>query len=248
MTEPSTPVLSVRGEARRTVSPDSVFLPGALTVTAASKPEALREAAAALEGLTADLRSLGGAPLTPDTERDPLTWSAYSAATHEEGKHDPRTGEYGPTGQVTATVAIITTVRDFAVLDPLSELLAGHERLAIHHTGWNVDPDNPAWRQVRTAAIHSAIRKGRDYAAALGGSLLQVLHIADVGLLGGEGSGGGARHMSGSGWFPQAAMATAGGPQPGAPSLDPVPQELVATIEARFTTTGISLVESLVDG
>jgi hypothetical protein len=28
-----------------------------------------------------------------------------------------------------------------------------------------------------------------------------------------------------------------------APSLDPVPQELTATIEARFTATGVSLTE-----
>ncbi len=243
MTEANTPVLSVRGEARQTVPPDSVVLPAAITVSGSAKPQALREAAAALERVTEGLRSLGGQPLTADTERAPLTWSAYSASTHPDGKHDPRTGEYELTGRVTATVAVIITARDFALLDPLGNLLAGHEELAIHHTGWNVDPDNPAWSHVRAAAIHSAISKGRDYAAALGGSLLQVVHIADVGLLGGESSGGGPQRMSG-GWFPAAAMATAGGPQSGAPSLDPVPQELVATIEARFTASGISLTDS----
>lgn len=40
------------------------------------------------------------------------------------------------------------------------------------------------------------------------------------------------------------ALAASGGLEPDAPSLDPVPQELMATIEARFTTTGISLVEA----
>jgi hypothetical protein len=38
-------------------------------------------------------------------------------------------------------------------------------------------------------------------------------------------------------------MAASGGPAPDTPSLDPVPQELIATIEARFTATGISLVD-----
>ena len=242
MTEPNTPVLSVRGEARRTVAPDSVSLPGALTVRAGSKPDALREAAAALESLIADLRSLGGAPFTPDTERHPLTWSAYSAATHEE-THDPRTGADAPTGNVIATVAVIVTVRDFELLGRLGALLARHERLAINHAGWQVDADNPAWPEVRAAAIHSAIRKGRDYAAALGGSLLEVLHIADVGLLGGEGGDAGPRRMARSRYSLQAAAASSGGLEPDAPSLDPVPQELIATIEARFTTTGISLVE-----
>jgi uncharacterized protein YggE len=241
MTEPNRPVLSVRGEARQTVAPDSVVLPGALTVSAGSKPEVLRAAAGALESLTADLRSLGGVPLTVDSERNPLTWSAFSASTHAEGRHDPTTGAYVLTGRVTASVAVITTVRDFALLDQLSDLLAHHEQLSTHHAGWEVDADNPAWPQVRAAAIHSAIRKGRDYAAALGGSLLEVLHIADVGLLGGEGSDAAFRRSSGTRYAVSAAALGAAAPD--APSLDPVPQELTATIEARFTTTGISLVE-----
>lgn len=240
MTESNTPVLSVRGEARQTVTPDSVVLSGALTATAASKPDALRQAAAALDSLQSDLRSLEGVPLTPDTQRQPLTWSAYSAATHPEGDHDPKTGGYTLTGRVTAAVALNVAVRDFRLLDPLGALLAQHEGLAMHHASWNVDADNPAWPEVRAAAIHSAIRKGRDYAAALGGSLRQVLHIADAGLLGGDGSS--PVPMSASARFATALSASAGPGQEG-PSLDPVPQELSATIEARFTTTGISLVE-----
>ncbi len=51
---------------------------------------------------------------------------------------------------------------------------------------WHVDWDNPAWPQVRAAAIGAAIHKARDYAAALGARLRQVEHIADAGLLGGD--------------------------------------------------------------
>lgn len=102
---------------------------------------------------------------------------------------------------------------------------------------WHVDWDNPAWPEVRAAAIQAAIRKGRDYAAALGGSLLNVEHIADVGLLGG-GETGRYRFTSAT-----ATLAASGGAEPGTPSLDPVPQELTATIEARFTATGVSVTE-----
>jgi hypothetical protein len=35
--------------------------------------------------------------------------------------------------------------------------------------------------------------------------------------------------------------ASGGGDQPGTPALTPVPQELIATIEARFRTTDVSL-------
>jgi len=65
-----------------------------------------------------------------------------------------------------------------------------------------------------------------------------VEHIADAGLLGGSGDGAIAFRST------SARMALpAGGDsgEPDAPSLDPVPQELSATIEARFTATGVSL-------
>jgi uncharacterized protein len=133
---------------------------------------------------------------------------------------------------------LIVAVRDFALLDRLGTALAQQETLSIHQTVWSVDADNAAWKAVRADAIYSAIAKGRDYAAALGGSLTEVLHIADVGLLGGEGGGRAAVY---------AARALSGGAVdasmqgPGAPSLDPVPQELVAAIEARFTMTPVAL-------
>ena len=40
---------------------------------------------------------------------------------------------------------------------------------------------------MRVDAIRAAIAKGRDYAAALGGRLSAVEHIADPGLIGGDG-------------------------------------------------------------
>jgi uncharacterized protein YggE len=109
----------------------------------------------------------------------------------------------------------------------------GHGALTVHEVSWHADWDNPGWRQVRAAAIAAAIAKGRDYAAALGGRLAAVGHIADPGLIGGDG-----QH-----WAATAgrALALASPDTQGLPSLDPVPQELTAVIEARFTAAGISL-------
>jgi uncharacterized protein YggE len=159
-----------------------------------------------------------------------------SVTTSAEHNLDKSTGAYGPTGRVTATAAVIITVRDFEVLDALSSTLARHESLNINQVAWQVDPDNPAWPHVRAAAIHAAITKGRDYAAALGATLDQVEHIADVGLLG-DGSTGGMVHRAVS-----FGLASGGGDSP---SLDPVPQELSAAIEARFLATAVSLSSSL---
>ena len=89
-------------------------------------------------------------------------------------------------GLVIATVALRVTVRDLGRLDDLSGVLAAQPGLNVHGVTWHVDWDNPAWPQVRAAAINAAIGKARDYAAALGASVRQVEHIADAGLLGGD--------------------------------------------------------------
>jgi uncharacterized protein YggE len=236
MSEPTGPLLSVRGDARLTVPPDYVILSGAIELTRDSKAGAVRAAAAALDGLTAGLAALGAVALSAETERSRLTWSAQSAATRPARKENEQTGNYELTGQVTATVDVMIGVRAFDLLDALGTALATHESFNVRDAGWHVDWDNPAWPQVRAAAIQAAIHKGHDYAAALGGSLHAVEHIADAGLL------GGSRDDASFGFTSRRAMmASGGGGESDTPSLDPVPQELAATIEARFTATGVSL-------
>jgi len=235
MSDPGDLLLSVRGEARQTVSPDSATVAAAIEVSRASKTEALRAAAADLDSLTADLAAQGGVALDAGTGRRPLTWSARSATTHEERVPDGRTGRYEPTGRVTALVEVMITVRAFDLLDALGDVLATHETVSVHQVMWHVDWDNPAWPGTRAAAIQAAIRKGRDYAAALGGSLRSVQHIADAGLLGGDNAQ--PRFMGGV----AARAFSRGGEESGTPSLDPVPQELTATVEARLTADGVTL-------
>jgi uncharacterized protein YggE len=235
MSDPAGPLLSVRGEARRMVPPDCAVVAAGIECQRGSKAEAVRAAAAELDGLTADLAAQGGAALDAGTGRRPLTWSAQSATTHAERAYDERTGRHQLTGRVTAAVAVVITVRAFGLLDALGGVLAAHEAVSVHHIEWQVDWDNPAWPDVRAAAIEAAIRKARDYATALGGSLRTVEHVADAGLLGGDGPG----HQF-TGASKMARLAAAAGGEPDTPSLDPVPQELVAVIDARFIAGGVS--------
>jgi len=237
MSDQDGPLLSVRGDARQTVAPDYVILAGAIESSQGSKAKALRAVAASLDRLTSDLASLGGVALGAETGRRPLTWSAHSATTYLERDHDKKTGRYEPTGQVKATVSVVIAVRAFDLMDALGTVLASHESLSVQEVGWHVDWDNSAWPQVRAAAIQAAVRKGRDYAAALGGALRSVEHIADVGLLG----SGGEHWQSTS--ARRASAASMGGEGSDTPSLEPVPQELTATIEARFTAVGVCLPE-----
>jgi uncharacterized protein YggE len=226
MSETIAALLSVRGEARMTVAPDFGVFNGVLKATQDTKPEALEVAAAGLSRLTDDLGSLGGVAHTVESQRPALTWSAYSATTEGEYEHD-ETGRSRRTGRVIASVAVSLVVRAFDLLDRLGGVLAAHEAFNVHHVAWDVDPDNPSWPEVRAAALRAAINKGRHYAEALGGSLNRVEHIADVGLLGGETTSDTRRlplgyQPAGSAWTPDT------------PSLDPVPQEMIAIIDARF--------------
>ena len=232
MTSSGSPLLSVRAEARQLVAPDYAVVDGLIEHTEGSTAEAVRSAAASLDHVTAELAALGAVPFDAAAGRRPLTWSAHSSATREELYHDKETMQMERTGQVTATVALRVTVRDLDALDGLGGVLAAHPGLNVHGVTWHVDWDNPAWPQVRAAAIRAAIGKARDYAAALGATVRQVEHIADAGLLGGDTA---PYHTAHSVAF------SGGGDRPGTPALTPVPQELIATIEARFRTTGVSL-------
>lgn len=239
MSEAARLLLSVRGEARRMVAPDHAQVDVTISVSRGSKADAARAAAEGLDGLTADLAALGAVALEAGTSRHPLTWSAQSMTTYAERAHDQDTGQYQPTGQVIAAVAVVVAVRAFELLDALGAVLTDREAVTVQGVTWHVDWDNPAWQLVRADAVQAAIGKGRDYATAVGGTLRTVEHIADAGLLGGD-----ASQFAFTRSRVVARAAGRGGQEPDAPSLDPVPQELAAIIEARFTADGVSVSSS----
>lgn len=228
-------LLSVRGDATRTVAPDVAAMTGSLEAADRSKAKALAAAAAAQQALLGDLAQLGGVPLKADTERSRLTWSAYSARTQEESHYNPRTGRSEATGRVVAAVRLQLAVRDLSLLQDLSSTLARHEAFHLHYVSWHVDDDNPEWAAVRRDAIQAALLKARDYARSLGASLVRVEQVADSGLLGDTVEPqDGVRAL---------AMRMPAPPEAGAdaPSLDPVPQDIRAVIEARVRTSPATL-------
>jgi uncharacterized protein len=232
MTSEGSPLLSVRAEARQLVAPDYAVVDGLIEHTAGAKAEAVRLVAGSLDLLLAELAALGAVPFDASTGRRPLTWSAHSWTTREELYHDQKTMQMERSGQLTATVALRVTVRDMDALENLSGVLTAAPGLNVHGVTWQVDWDNPAWPQVRAAAIAAAIGKARDYAAALGATVQYVEHIADAGLL---------SHESMPHQVYAAAFRGGGRHDTGVPALTPVPQELIATIEARFRSTDVSL-------
>lgn len=235
MTGESTALLSVRADAQLEVAPDEAALDCVVGALDDDKAAALRVLARRLDAATGALRDLGGVVREAGDRRRALAWLVRSMHTDPERRWDDKQDRYLLTGKVSASAALLVVVRDFGLLDRVGTALAGHQHVHLHYVDWLVDHDNAGWQQVRAAAVEAALAKARDYAAALGGGLVRIEHVADVGLLGDR--GGEFEH----GPRARAPMAMAAAPGPGdeenGPSLDPVPQELHASIEARFTAT-----------
>jgi uncharacterized protein YggE len=229
-------VISVRGEAQRTIPPDRAVLTCAITATRPAKIDALRAAADLLTHLRDALGELGSVPLTPESEGSALTWSAYASRTYPEQQLSTESGRHELTGQVVASVELNLAVRDFRLLERLGTVLAGEVGLDIHHVRWQVDDDNPAWPALRAEAIHAAVRQARHYAAALGGTLGRIESLADAGLL--------ASHEIRPVRAAAVAHHLARGDGGDAPSLDPVPERITAAVDARFIGSGLSIEES----
>jgi uncharacterized protein len=229
--------LSVRGEARQTVAPDQVAVMGRVIAAELTKPQAMAAAAGMIDELGRTLAGLGGVALTPETIRAALTWSAHSYTTQVEREHNPETGRFEPTGKILASVNVTVTARDFDLLDELGSAFARLDGLVVDGVSWHVDNDNPAWATVRALAVEAAIRKGRDYAAALGTSVTGVEQLADAGLLDGGGPGVPFARAASR----MVASASGSSDDGEAPSLDPVPQELMAVVEARLRAASVPL-------
>ncbi len=218
-----TSVISVRGDSNRWVDPDSAVIGAGINLVRDDQHAALADASAALDSVLAGVTRLGATALTAETRRAPLTYSAQSVSTHDEYATDERSGGYGPTGRVSASVGLEFTVRDLDRLDELHAELGRHPTLRIHGVTWSVDDDNPAWQQCRTEAVYAALARARDYASALGGRIVHVVELADTGLI------------DSAPRFALRARAAAGGgaAHDEAPSLTPVPQQVSAAVEAR---------------
>lgn len=224
--EQSSVALSVRAEAQRTTPPDEARVHAVISATAESKAAAAARVQEVLQGLLTELYRLGGQVLTVESTVSALTWSAPSLRTQQEFAHNKTTGEHGPTGRHQASVFVAVAVRDFSLLTAVSAAFVNRDAIDVNQVQWLVDEDNGEWAKVRADAIRAALLKGQDYAAALSGMIVKVDHVADAGLLGG-GEGGWASSRG----VALSAMGSGGDDI----SLDPVPQVLRATIEARFT-------------
>ena len=165
------PTLAVRGEAVLEVDPEIARIE--VSVAAVDRDRAktlklLNERAVAIDKVLAGF---------PDAiEKTETSGIRVSPQLTGRGARDQAPRYHGAVYQT-------VTVCGFDRLGELMAQLADQERTEIGGPWWDLRPGSPFYAQVRVAAVKDAVRRARDYAAALGSDLTGLIELADVRLL-----------------------------------------------------------------
>jgi uncharacterized protein len=220
-------VISVRGEATFTVEPELADLTVVVTTQAKDRREAFERLVKRNDEVLELLRSYGDS-----VERV----ESSGVAVHPEvrrGGRDERIRSYS--GAVRVEVAIA----DFAVLGEIVARVADLETAHLEGPRWRLRRDSPVYRKARTRAVREALNRAQDYAEALGSRISGLIELADTGLMQSQVS----RPAYSAAATPRSAAAAgvsfAGAVADAPPALDlePVSQEVRASVEARFAAS-----------
>lgn len=221
-------VISVRGEASLTVEPELAKLTVVVATQAKDRREAFERLVKRNDEVLELLRSYGDSVEKVESS---------GVAVHPEvrrGGRDERIRSYR--GAVRVEVAIA----DFAVLGEIVARVADLEAAHIEGPRWRLHRDSPVYRKARTRAVREALTRAQDYAEALGSRITGLIELADTGLMQSQVQ----RPMHAAAFGATRAAPAAAGAFPGAgaeapPTLDlePVSQEVRASVEARFAAT-----------
>ena len=110
--------------------------------------------------------------------------------------------------------------------------LADLEQTEVGGPWWELRPGSLVYGRARVAAVKDAVRRARDYAAALGSDLAGLVELADARLLSDSRGQAEAQALS-SGRLPHRVRAAA--PEEFGFDMVPAKQVVRATVEARFT-------------
>jgi uncharacterized protein YggE len=220
-------VISVRGEASLVVEPELVDLTVMVTTQAKDRREAFERLVKRNDEVLELLRSYGDSVDHVESS---------GVAVHPEvrrGGRDEKVRSYR--GAVRVEVA----VADFAVLGDIVARVADLEAAHLEGPRWRLRRDSPVYRKARTRAVREALTRAQDYAEALGARITGLIELADSGLMQSQVQ----RHAA---WAATARMpapagaafgAAAAPEAPPALDLEPVSQEVRASVEARFCAT-----------
>ncbi|SED60689.1 SIMPL domain-containing protein [Streptomyces sp. TLI_105] len=211
---PEAPQVTVRGEGRLEVEPELARI--GVTVRAGGTDRA--SVLAALTGRNAEaialLKSYGEAVAALET--------GALSVTPEPARHGRGERVRGYQGWVHLSAELT----DFTALGELVTHLADLEWTRVDGPWWSLRPDSPAHAEARRRAVREAVRRAREYAEALGTSLVALLELSDTGLGPGMPAPAGGMRM---------AFAAEAVEAPAPLELEPQRQTVTAEVAARFT-------------
>jgi uncharacterized protein YggE len=215
---PAAATIAVRGSWTAEVPPELARVRVSVGARSGDRAQALGDLTRRAEEVRAALAGYGEAVET--VEAGPL-WVRPQV---KEGRPRERVSGYVAGTSLTASVV------EFGVLGDLLLRLADRDMVALDGPWWALRPDSDAHRRARTGAVRDARRRAEEYAAAAGSRLTGLVEIADTGLL-----GGGESLAAPAAMFRTAAADSVADRVEF--DVDPVPQTVSATVEARFTCT-----------
>lgn len=161
--------LHVRGTAHLEVAPD--YAEAHVSILGRDAEQAV--ATGRVQSALADLRTaLEGVRAVVHLDLSQLTVT-------QEYTWDDSTRTQVP-GQWIGRVAGTVRIQAESANEVLPSLLGSGAQL--DYVSWMLDPDNSAYRQARTAAVHDAARAADDFAAAVGQPLGPLISLSDPGM------------------------------------------------------------------
>lgn len=223
---PARVIITVTGHAERDFAPNRCAVHLRVTGDGPTREAAAEPAAAAIESLTA---LVTGLEKVPD---GPLRRWSLDQVQHTRNRPYSQDGSVQPWLYQSSAGLIVT----FSGLDAVGQFVddaAQIEGVAVGHLEWRLTRTARAraLSRVRKLALHDATAKADAYAKGVGLKRIQVIALADPGMLGVSGSP--AQPMG------QARMMMASDSTPGgsAPSLKPEPLRIAVDVDARFEAT-----------
>lgn len=217
---PDAPRVAVRGEAQLEVDPEIARIGITVTARGTDRRDTLSDLTHRNTTALDLVKSYGDAVEHIETGTLSIT---------------PQLTEHGRRERIRAHHGHVHTtaeLTDFTALGELTTRLADLDLTSVTGPWWALRPDSPAHREARRTAVHDAVRRAREYADALGATLVALLELSDSGLGPGRPTPAGrslhrAAHTEG--------MAQA--ETPDAMELEPVRQIVTAQVEAHFVMT-----------
>ncbi|MEU8759111.1 SIMPL domain-containing protein [Streptomyces sp. NPDC048659] len=212
---PEAPQVTVRGEGRLEVDPELARIGVSVRARGTDRSSVLAALTARNAEAIALVKSYGDAVAKLETGA-----LSVSPEPSRHGRGERVRGYQG-------WVHLSAELTDFTALGELTTRLADLEWTRVDGPWWALRPDSPAYAEARRRAVGEAVRRAREYAEALGSSLVALLELSDTGL----GQGGGPVPMGGA----RMAFAAEAVDAPAPLELEPQRQTVTAEVAARFT-------------